>query len=180
MTPLPAEIQERMNNVAYMYVEILRDEVVKVLSKEKNIDSGALRNSISARIRKATDAAPPALVLKFLDYGEYIGKKKLLWTKLPSVAKLTEWVIRQGYADLSKPVPGYKNGKSFNLSQEKRAARIAWAIAINKKNTDKFRRIPWKKEAFPQVLGRMNTETTKQFAAMMEILFKESLEGINA
>lgn len=178
MVELSRDIQERMNNVAYHFVGRFRDNIKSVLSKDKYRSSGLLESSVKVTVKEATGYNPPVINIEVEEYGEFIGKRKLLFTKLPPIDELRKWVEREGLADSSAPVPGYKNGAP-KLPAFKRAERIAFAIAISKKKeTDK--RVPkkWKKESFPEVLKAMNAETLTGFAVHIERLFKESLENI--
>jgi len=176
MVELTRDIQERMNNVAYHFAIRLENNVKSVLNQEKYKSSGALAGSVRIKVKEADGYNSPVINLTVLEHGEYIGKRKLLWTKTPPASELTEWVQKNGYSDGSGNVPGYRNGAP-KLSNFQRAERIAWAIAISKrKNDTRFRRQTWKKESFPDVLKAMNQKTMQEFGAHIERLFKESLE----
>lgn len=178
MVELSRDIQDRMNNVAFHFSHELRMKVHATLKEDKYRSSGYLESSVRVSVKEANAYEPPVIMLEFEEYGEFIGKRKLLFPKQPPVDKLKEWVEREGLADSSAPVPGYKNGAP-KLPAFKRAERIAFAIAISKKkDTVKFRRKAWKKESFPDVLKAMNEETYAQFAVHIERLFKESLENL--
>lgn len=178
MADLSKDIQERMNNVAYHYAGELRTKIPAVLQQDKYRSSGILASSVRVRVKEANAYKPPLITIEVEEYGEFIGKRKLLFTKQPLLKTLTEWVEREGLADGSHPVPGYINGAP-KLPSFKRAERIAFAMARSKKNdTDKRKPKQWKKESLPTVLSAMNTETMTQFASHIERLFKESLEKI--
>lgn len=176
MTTLPKDIQEQMNEVAYKYAKVFLARAVNALKAKSS--TGALHDSVVAEVRKATDTEPPVIELRFLEYGEYIGKKKLLWTKQPPVDELKDWAIRRGIDN--NRIPGYKPGTISNLSQEKKATRVAWAVAIFKRRENSLKRIPWKRDTFKGILKQMNDETTREFAVILEQLFAESIEGIRA
>lgn len=174
MAELTKDIQERMNNIASRYASELRAAIRVELNKAKNQSSGALAGSVKVSVKRADGYNPPLITVDYFEYGEFIGKRKLLWTKLPLVDKIREWVHRKGLAGFGN-VPGYTNGAS-GLSDFKKAERIAWAIAKEKRKNDTFKRHPWKKESLPSVLKKMNIETMTSFADHIEHLFKLSLE----
>lgn len=165
-----------MNNVAFRFAGELRAKVKSVLNSPQFRLTGRLASSVRIRVEPASAYEPPVILLEFDEYGEFIGKRKLLFTKIAPIQNITQWVEDRGLDDGHHPVPGYTNGAP-NLPDYKRAERIAWAIAISKKNeTAKTRRKAWKKESFPDVLRAMNQETLVQFAGHIERLFKQSLE----
>lgn len=163
-----------MNSVAQRYAAQLRANVKSILDKAEFKDRGFLSSSVTVKVKPANDYEAPIIVLEFEDYGEFIGKRKLLFTKQPNISP--QWVIDQGLADGSHPVPGYTNGAP-NLPEFKRAKRISFAIGKSKKaDTDKRKPKKWKKESFPDVLRAMNAETLDKFASHIELLFKQSIE----
>lgn len=165
-----------MNGVAQRYASQLRANVKSILDKPKFKNEGFLASSVTVKIKPANAYEAPVIVLEFEDYGEFIGKRKLLFTKQPPLDKITKWVQSRGLSDGSHPVPGYTNDAS-NLPEFKRAERIAFAIAKSKKaDTDKRKPKKWKKESFPNVLRAMNAETLGKFASHIELLFKQSIE----
>lgn len=174
MAELEKDIQERMNNVAYRYAGRLRQNIKQVLSQPKYRASGMLESSIQVSVEEATGYKPPNINIQFVGYGDFIGKRKLLWTKVPPIEDLKVWVELRGRDDGSAPVPGYKNGAP-NLPSFKRAERIAYAIAVTKRRDDKFKRQPWKKESLPSVLKEMNAETYAQFGDHIEKLLAEAI-----
>ncbi len=176
MADLSKDIQDRMNNVAFRFAHELRLNVRSVLTSPEFRYMGGLAASARTRVQLASAYEPPVIILEFEDYGEFIGKRKLLFTEIAPIQNLTKWVQDRGLDDGSHPVPGYTNGAP-NLPAYKRASRIAWAIAISKKN-ETSKRLPkrWKRKALPQVLRDMNKETLRQFAWHIERLFKQSLE----
>lgn len=167
-----------MNNVAIRYADELRASIKSILDKPEFKYKGVLSSSVTVKVKEANAYEAPVIVLEFEDYGEFIGKRRLLFTKLPIFKGGPEWVQAKGLAGSSNPVPGYTNGAP-NLPEFKRAKRIAFAIAKSKKaDTGKRKPKRWKKEAFPSVLKAMNEETLSQFAFHIEKLFKESIENI--
>ena len=163
-----------MNSVAQRYAAELRANVKSILDKPKFKNRGFLSSSVTVKVKEANAYEPPVIILEFEDYGEFIGKRKLLFTKQAKIPP--KWVIDQGLADGSHPVPGYTNGAP-NLPAFKRAERIAFAIGKSKKaDTDKRKPKRWKKESFPDVLRAMNNETYEKFAEHIELLFKQSIE----
>lgn len=129
---LSRDIQERMNNMAYYFAHKLRMNVQAILKKDKYRSSGELEKSVRVRVKEANAYEPPVIIMEVEDYGEFIGKRKLLFPRQPPLKPLIEWVQREGLvADSSAPVLGYKNGAP-KLDRFKRAERIAFAIAIAK------------------------------------------------
>ena len=133
-----------------------------------------LANTVHVSVTKATDYEPPVINLEFEEYGEFIGKRKMLWVKLPPIDKMVEFIKKKGI-DVNNKVPGYKNGAP-NLPEFKKIERIAWAIAKKKRKYNTFRRIPWKKESFPETLRKMNNETIEKFRDHIEQVIASSIE----
>ncbi|WP_373399674.1 hypothetical protein V8V91_08455 [Algoriphagus halophilus] len=54
--------------------------------------------------------------------------KMLFWTKMPNIEAIENWV-RKGYYPGKFYVPGYKEGSTPGISQEKQIQRIAFGVA---------------------------------------------------
>jgi hypothetical protein len=160
------DIEDRMNILAYQYAEKLRKTINQELSKPKIMASGNLKSSVRVTVQEAKGYQAPIIHIEYAEYGEFIGKRKLLWTKLPPVDEIKEWVLKRGIHQNGK-IPGYTNGAP-NLPDFKKAEQIAWAIAKNKRENDKFKRHAWKKASLPEILSEINNENGPLFREYTE------------
>lgn len=173
MANIPHEIQEKMNQVAYRYAGQFKSSVEAAIAKFSL--TGKLKSSVKVNVIKAQGDNPPVIEVDFEEYGELIGKKKILWTKLPPVDKLKEFVEKKGLANKGN-IPGYA-GAADNLPEYKKVERIAWAIAKDKRKNDTHKPKRWKKEALPSVLRKLNAEVTEQFAAEVAKILAENISN---
>ncbi len=149
-----------MNQLASKYAGQLKAAMEAAIGKFSS--TGALQGSVRVSVINAQGDQPPVIRAEFFQYGEYIGKRKLLWVKLPPIDKIREFVEKRGLTTGGR-VPGYKNGAP-NLPDFKKAERIAWAIALDKRKNDTHRPKRWKRQALPDVLRALNEEVLREFA----------------
>lgn len=94
--------------------------------------------------------------VKFKAYGNVLTRSKVFWTKPANGYALYNWVRKVG-VDYFKYVPGYgdlNDDTSYKLSEDKKAERIASAIAFQRVNGSKRREYGkmkarnWKRKPF--------------------------------
>ncbi|MCO6367863.1 hypothetical protein GBO34_00860 [Roseivirga pacifica] len=172
------EIQTELNSIAHSYAARFQQSVKSALANNKFKDTGHLSVSAKARVIPATERTAPEIVVEYFEYGEYLGKRKLIFTKQPPVSALVPWVKRKiGNSDL---IPGYRQGVTPGISEDKRATRIAFAISKQLKFRQKFtRRYKWKREALLDVLRSMNLELEQAWANKTAQLLAQSLSTTN-
>jgi len=160
---IPPPVQERMNFIAFQFANRLRESLNQELLIFKV--TGELQGSVEVSVIPADFDEPPIITAEYEGYGEFIGKRKLLWVKVPPIEKLIQYVQDKNLTSKGR-IPGYV-GDAPNLSEFKKAERIAWAIAISKQKNDTFKRRPWKKKALPDVLNDLNRTVLAEFANEM-------------
>ena len=173
MVSISADIQERMNNLAYSYGAKFEQQIANTLKKSKFADTGSLSQSVNVVVQKANEYSPPVIFVEYYDYGNILEQKSPRWTSLPPVDKLETWVANKNLASAGL-IPGYTNGAP-NLIQQQKNRRIAWAIAWDKRKNDTWKRKRWKREALPDLLKEMNQDTLKEFALHIEKILADSI-----
>jgi hypothetical protein len=166
------DIQDQMNALADRYAAELRNAVSKELSKPSYKSSGMLASSVKVSVTPSTGYKPPVINLEVADYGELIGKRKMLWVKQPPLQKMIDHIQKKNIS-LTK-IPGYVSGAP-NLPESKKIERVAFAMAVKKRRDDTFKRRPWKKQSFPDVLRKLNSETIEKFGGHIERMLASSI-----
>lgn len=88
----------------------------------------------------------PELVISFDDHLLFLDRRKIEWTQLPNIQKLTEWA-------------------QTKKSDPKEAKKLAWATAIDKQKNDTWKAKPWRKKSLSSVLSEMNKMLLREFDA---------------
>lgn len=169
--PIPIEIQDRLNDLAANYAKYLYDRAMAILSQFKA--RGVLVDSLHVMWFKATDTEGPFIRLFYEEHGEYLNKRKMLWTKQPPVEELEEWA--EGRNVIPSYLPGYSTSAFARMSNAYKRNRFAWAIAINKKNNDTWKSKQWKKKTLVQLLKDLNKEIITAYQQEAEKIIAESL-----
>jgi hypothetical protein len=163
---LSVETQEAMDRIAQEYAAIIYKETYAVMQKYNA--TGNLLRSLNVKFLRATSSLPPVIWITYDGYANIFEARQPLWTKQPILSEIIDFVQDRGITQQGR-IPGYKNGAP-NLSEFAKAKRIAFAISKNQKQTDKWKRKPWRKKALSSVLKDMNSKTID--------LFRDEIENI--
>lgn len=140
-----------LNTLAYKYKDIIERAIVAVLNQPKYKNTGAGAASLTVDVVDGDENKAPQILISFDDHILFLDKRKLQWTKQPSVTNLIEgWASNKTF----DKVPGYKSNAIVDPA--KAAARVAWAVAIDKKKNDTWKAKPWRKKSLSNVLKEMN------------------------
>jgi hypothetical protein len=118
--------------------------IKEVLSQAMYTNTGAAAASIKVTVINGNENKAPEIKVDFVDYLVVLNKRKVSWTKLPDIKKLTEWAARK-------------------TDSPEKAKKLAWAIAWDKRKHDTWKPKPWRKKSLSQVLKDMNAEILKAF-----------------
>lgn len=175
----PIELQKKLNEVAAKYTKLFQLAVRNEFNKERLKASGLLAQSVRARYESATAQTAPQIVIEYDNYGDYIGARRLIWTKSPPVDKLQEWIEDKGDKFRMKVLPGYVQGRSSpGISRQKQTMRIAFAIAKKLRFRQRLtRRYKWRRASLPDVLRSMNFDIINAWTAETEQIIAEALMG---
>jgi hypothetical protein len=168
------EVRDRLNQLAQEYAQKFDAKIKEVLSKKKYRATGDLAASVKTKVVPATDNEAPQIVVEYLDYGELINKRRLIFTKIVPADDLFDFVSSSKFKRRS--IPGYREGVTPGISQEAINRRIAFAIGVAKKRDQKHRRRPWKRDSLRILLEEMNTELVE---AWSDVLSKELAKSIS-
>lgn len=166
------EIIQELNELAADYAGFFEDRVKAVLKNKKFYLSGSLHSSVRSRVIPATADKAPVIEIIYDEHGEFIGKRKLLYTKLAPPKAMLEFVQSSKFRIRS--VPGYRQGVTPGISRKLQEKRVAYAMAVSRKRKEKNRVRRWKKLALPELLREMNENLARVWAEKIaEILAKE-------
>lgn len=155
-----ARLVEKLNAIAQHYKAIVQASIKDVLSQTRYTNTGAAAASIKVTVINGTESKAPEIKVDFVDYLVVLNKRKVSWTKLPDIKKLTEWAGRK-------------------TDSPEKAKKLAWAIAWDKKKHDTWKAKPWRKQALSQVLTDMNAEILAAFAKAIDEDLQQAInEGL--
>lgn len=171
---IPIEIQAELNALANKYAPLFQSSLKTQF--EKFAATGDLALSVKIKIIPASDNESPKIILDYYDYGEYVGKARLIFTRQPPVDELVKWVKDKGLNDGAASIPGYAAGSLPGISKEKQDLRIAWAISKKMKFRQRLsRRYRWKKAALPDLLRSLNTELKESWRKETEKILAKAI-----
>lgn len=171
---IPKETQNKLNAIAAARAQDLYTRAREILSKEQYVNTGELLDSLKISWFKATDTEPPRILLQYKLQGFLLGLRKMSWVKVPNIEKLASWGERINFTG---PVPGYKNGAP-NLPPWKVLERRMYAIAVDKRKNDTWKRKPWKGKGALEIgdlIKQINQETLQAWAKDVEKILAESI-----
>lgn len=169
---IPIEVQKRLDAIALQYGAQYLAKMKAVFSQKKYRATGALANSLRLKITPSTAQSSPDIIIYYDEAGEYIGKKRLIYTKQAPMEEMLAYVKSPKFK--MRSIPGYANGAA-NLSLEQKQERVAFALAKSKFTTGKHRRRKWKKEALPDLLKSMNDRLVRAWTEESEKIIAQSL-----
>lgn len=140
---------QKLNEIAARYRDLIYRAVHDVISKEPYTNTGAAAASLTVEVIPGDAKQAPRFVIQFAEHLIYIDKRRLQWTKLPNIGKLTEW------AETVKPDP-------------KSAKRLAWAVAWKQRKYDTWKAKPWRRKSLSKVLKEMNALVLEAFDRVIE------------
>lgn len=174
----PIEIQNLLNRLAYKYAPKFRASLMDAFMDSKHVASGDLARSVKVRVVEATDSESPKILIEYEDYGEFIGARKLIYTKNPPADIIAKWIEQKGSNFKRKALPGYSSTAGSNISIQKQNERIAYAISVKIRERGRLKsRYLWKRKALPQNLSDMNAELFIEWANETEIILSNALIG---
>jgi hypothetical protein len=148
---------ELLNEVANKYKPIVYAAIHSIISQSRFRNTGAAADSLSVDIVEGSADLAPQLEIRFADYLNILDKKKLQWTKLPDMKKLIEWA-------------------ETKVSDEKKAKKLAFAVAAIQKNRDTWKARPWRKKSLSDVLKEMNQIVLKAFDEALGKDFEDAVD----
>ena len=175
MDVIDARLQVILNNMAERYAGELFQRAKNILSNATYRVTDELLNSVKVVWLKATESQGPRILFIFAEHGIFLDQRSPKWVKISNINKLIEWVEAKGI-DKFKSIPGYKYGGS-NLSADKKIKRVAFAIAMDKRKNDTWKRKRWKRDVLRDMLLRMNLELNEAFAIEVEKIIADSITG---
>jgi len=138
---------DKMNEIAHRYAVMMRQSLYTVLKQYSNTGEGLA--SLIVDVVDGDESKSPQIKIAFEDHLIFLDKRKLQWTKLPEVEKLIAW------AETKEADP-------------KKAKKLAWAVAWDKKKHDTWKRRPWRKKSLSSVLKDMNKVIIAAFDKAIE------------
>lgn len=168
---LTEAVQSKLNSIASYYSREIYENTYKVLMKY-NV-TGRLIDSVKVKWIKATSQYPPRILVIFEDYAKIFEIRQPLWNRMPPIDEMISFVKARNLVSSGK-IPGYKNGAP-NLSDRKKDARIAYAVALSKRNNDRWRRKPWRKKSLSAALKAMNQITMETFRNEIENIMADAI-----
>jgi hypothetical protein len=171
---LPVEIQQRLNVLARTYASQFQASVNRELDKIRA--TGQLQNSVEVVVILATANTAPEIKIEYAEHGEFIGKRKLLFTKLVPPDQLMEWMEAENF--VPSRIPGYKNGSAPNLTTEQKRKRFAFATAMDKKQNDTWKPKRWKRLALRDVLKMMNQDIIRAYTQEVEKILAREISNV--
>lgn len=144
------------------FAQYLEAKAREKIGQSGAVNTGALRNSATARPIAPPQGGFVAVRLSFAQHGRFQDMKKLRWQNPPPPKWLAEWAMSAGVVK----APGYKDPSS--LPPFKAAQRAAFAIARAKAKRPRHRQRPWKNETVGTAaayLAHLASEATSKIAA---------------
>jgi hypothetical protein len=169
----PPEVVDELNRIGERYLHQLNREVLILLRQVRA--GGYLYSNIKPYFIKATPDRIGEIGVKYPIYGDYIGKRRLQWTRIPPPEAMLEYIQKKGIQPTV--VPGYAPGVIPGISIEKQQKRLAWAIAQDKRINDTHKPFKWKKKALPKLLGQLNFEIINAYARTVEEVLARSISN---
>lgn len=166
---ISAEQQSQLNDIAELYSKEILQSANLALAKYDR--TGRTRESLQVTVIKSTDHDSPKIVLGFELQAALFDVKRMSWVKLPPIADLVQWAQQVNF---SGKIPGYKN-TAPNLPPWKAKQRIAFAIAMDKRKNDTYKRKPWRKVALSEILKDLNRITLESYRKEVEQSLATSL-----
>jgi len=146
-----------LNAIAHKYQPIIHAAILAVISQPKFSNTFDAANSLIVTVVEGNEQRAPELDIQFADHLLYLDKRKLQWTKLPDIKNLMAWA-------------------ETKINDPKKAKRLAFAVAWNKKKLDTWKPKPWRKKSLSVVLKEMNELLLNEFAKAIDA---DLQQGIN-
>lgn len=169
---VPVEIVDSLNELARDYRARFLQSVKAVLARDKFRASGKTLESIKTRVELGTPNRPPQVVMEYDEAGEFISKRRLIFTKQPPWQEILD-TVKTGKFRM-KSVPGY-DSSTPGIPLEKQQKRIAFAIARHKLKEQSHKRLNWRRPALSDMLRAMNRDLIELWAKGSAELIADSL-----
>lgn len=138
-----------LNEIAHEFAPQMHRSIVDVLSQPRYTNTGLGVASVKVEVVAGNELTAPSLAISFDDHLIMLNKSKMEWTRLPNIERLVAW------AKTKQP-------------DEKKAEKLAWAVAYDKRKNDTWKPKLWRKKSLSQVLKEMNEELVKRYDAAIE------------
>jgi hypothetical protein len=138
-----------LNDIAHRHQSIIKHSIQEVLRGPKYSNTGAGAESVTVDVVEGDVTKSPVIQITFDDHVKLLDKRKMQWTELPDMKKLMEWA-------------------STKRDDPKKAEKLAWAVAWDKKKHDTWKAKPWRKKSLSAVLKELNQNVLAAFDQAIE------------
>ncbi len=139
----------KLNIIAHQHAEIIRRAITDILNQPKYRNTGAGVQSLKVEVIEGDASKSPQLRITMDDHLLIIDKKRMQWTKLPEVKRLTAWA----------------ETKSQDPAEIK---KLVWSTAWKQKKYDAWKPKQWRKKALGPALKEMNKKLVMAFEQAIE------------
>jgi hypothetical protein len=155
----PEQLNAFINAELGNWSENVRTLLMENVKKKGLTLSSSLLNSFDQQVQEATQGTLAKVFFVFSDHGRHHDMRSLVYTKMPPVGELEEFVRKVGLSKF-KYVPGYERGRM--PAESIAIKRIAWGIAQSRLKSYKHKPRKW---------------FAKSFYGQINILISSLLEG---
>lgn len=138
----------KLNDIAHRYKDLIHQAVHDAIVKNIR-NTGEAAASLTVEVIDGNRQKSPEIVISFVDYLIYFNHRRIEWTKLPNINKLTAWA-------------------ETKVPDKKAARRLAFAVAWDKQKNDTWRAKPWRRKGLSAVLKEMNQLVLDSFNEAIE------------
>lgn len=138
----------KLNEIAHRYRGLIHQAIHDVITKNIR-NTGEAAASLTVDVIEGDRNRAPELVVSFVDYLIYFNHRRIEWTKLPNINKLTQWA-------------------ETKVADKAAARRLAFAVAWDKQKNDTWKAKPWRRKGLSAVLKEMNQLVLDRFDQAIE------------
>jgi len=138
-----------LNDIAHRHGAIIKKAIQDVLRGPKYANTGAGVESVTVEVVEGDASKSPNILITFDDHIKLLDKRKMQWTKLPDMKELLQWAATK-------------------RDDPKKAEKLAWAVAWDKKKNDTWKAKPWRKKTLSQTLKQLNINVLAAFDQAIE------------
>lgn len=137
-----AFINDQLGN----WAENSQDLLIQKIQAQKLELTGELLRSFSNQVTEASSQTVAKVQLAFNEYGRMSDMKNFIYTKMPPIAVMEDFVRKIG-TDKFKYIPGYTSGKTIP-SEAQAVKRLAWALSMGRLKFYRHKPKRWFARAF--------------------------------
>ncbi len=164
MANIPEATRLKLQSLANRYAGILRSRVIAALQRYNA--TGSLIDSIEVTVVPGVGDYGPQIKMTYEDHGDFLTKKKMLFVKLPPIEDMEAWMQARNIN--TNKIPGYNEGSIPAISEDTKRERIAWAISMDKRLNDTWKRKDWKRKPISTLLKELNVEIISAYRQDVE------------